>query len=178
MSSGAEPSSSSNVVGRNDFVSDATNLRSAATIIGGVALVLLLAPQSVRAALVVMVAVAVGAINYRHELVRRLADVSAAARPRRISLSGLFDFLDGLELVAIGVVGTAVFVALNLFIWRWVEQQGSTGFVFLYLVLLGLVILSLIRDFALLRFGPVTGLLGASWLCCVLWVGFQLWQSG
>ena len=177
MSSGIENSSSSDVVRRNHVVSDATNLRSAATVIGGVALVLLLAPQFIWVASVVLIAVVVGSIHYGQELRQRFADVSAAARPRRIRLSGLLDFLDGLELVAIGLIGTAIFVGLNLLVWRWVERQGSTGFIFLYLVLLGLVILSLIRDLALLRFGPVTGLLGVSWLCCVLWVGFQLWGS-
>lgn len=175
MSSWTERSSSRDGATLDDIGAKATDLRSAATIVGGVGLVLLLAPRPAWVALVIVVSVIVGAINYRRMLRRRFADLAASVRTRRVGFSGLLDLLDGLEVVVVGVIGTGVFVGLNLVIWHWVERQGFLGLVFLYLVLLGFVILSLIRDLAFLRFGPVTGILGAIWLCCALWAAFQLW---
>ena len=105
------------------------------------------------------------------DLRRHLWDIATAARPPGVSF---FDVLEGLELAVLAGLGSVVFIGINLLIWGWVQDQGVRTLVLLYLVVLGSVILSVFRDLARLRLGPVTAALGVSWLCCVLWVGFHL----
>ncbi|HSF17852.1 MAG TPA: hypothetical protein VLK65_20095 [Vicinamibacteria bacterium] len=151
------------------------NGRSVATMVGGILLVVLLAPRPAWIFLVITLAMIVGAVAYRRELRQKLA--SFRPRPWRSSLWNLVDLLDGLEVVAAGALGTAVFVGVNFFVWQSVEKQDSPGLVFLYFVLVGMAILSVIRDVARLRIGLVTAVLGTAWLCCVLWVAY-IWAAG
>jgi hypothetical protein len=146
-------------------------IRSVATLAGGTLLVVLLAPQSTWVALVLVLALFIGVVVHGANLRRLVVDVATTVRsgPAR-----LLDLMDDLEFLVAAVLGTVVFVGINLFIWRWVLNQGAPGLIVLYLVVLGSVILSVLRDLARFRLGPVTAFLGLSWLCCVLWVGFNL----
>jgi hypothetical protein len=151
--------------------SSGLEFRSLATLIGGIILVILLAPPFTWAALVLGVAISIGLFVYGRVLQQHLWMLASVARPRDV---GFFDLLDGLEFAILSVLGTVLFIGLNLLIWRWVQNQGAQGLIYLYLVVLGSVVLSVFRDFARLRLGPVTTALGVSWLCCVIWVGFEL----